>query len=155
VTLLFLPLRALEARARGRRVGHLGFAGAALAATVLAFWRYGSDWLRAFGPLARNANQETSFALPHRLEQIGVPRDAALALAALGFAAAYGWLIREALRGRERLGLAAALALLATPYLAPWYTAWAVPLAAAEDDRAAQVISLALTAYLLRQTVPL
>jgi hypothetical protein len=44
--------------------------------------------------------------------------------------------------------------LLATPYLAPWYLIWMVPLAAAEDDRAAQALALLLTAYLLRQTVP-
>lgn len=155
VPLVLLPLRALEARAQGRRVGHAGLAGALVAIAALAWWRYGSGWLGAFGPLARNANQETSFALPHRLTQLGVPREAALAALGVAFAVAYVWLAREALRGRARLGLAAGLALLATPYLAPWYTAWAVPLAAAEDDRGAQLLALALTAYLLRQTVPL
>jgi hypothetical protein len=155
VPLLLLPLRALEARARARRVGHLGFALAAVALASLATLRYGPDWLRALGPLARNANRETEFAIPHRLSQLGLPREAAWALAGAAFAAAYVWLAREALRGRARLGLAAGLALLAVPYLAPWYTAWAVPLAAAEDDRTAQLLALGLTAYLLRQTVPL
>jgi hypothetical protein len=155
IPLLLLPLRALEARARGRRVGHAGFALAALAVVVLAFWQYRAEWLRAFGPLAKNANQETSFALPHRLTQLGLPREAALALAAAAFTGGYLWLLGEARRGRARLGLAASFGLLATPYLAPWYTAWAVPLAAAEDDRAAQLVALALTAYLLRQTIPL
>ena len=32
----------------------------------LATLRYGLDWLRAFGPLARNAEGQTSYALPHR-----------------------------------------------------------------------------------------
>jgi hypothetical protein len=155
VPLVLLPLRALEARAAGRRVGHLGLACAALAITALATLRYGLDWLGAFGPLARNANQETSFAIPHRLSQLGLPREAALALAGSAFVVAYVWLAREAMRGRARLGLAAGLMLLAVPYLAPWYTAWTVPLAAAEDDRAAQLVALGLTAYLLRQTVPL
>lgn len=155
VPLLLLPLRALESRARGRRVGHAGFAIAALAVAAVATVRYGPDWLRAFGPLARNANQETTFALPHRLGQLGVPREAAWTLAAVAFAAGYVWLAREALRGRARLGLAAGLLLAVVPYLAPWYTAWAVPLAAAEDDRDAQLVALALTAYLLPQTVPL
>jgi len=37
-----------------------------------------------------------------------------------------------------------------------WYLAWAVPLAAVdEDDTAARVAALALTAYLLPQTIPL
>jgi hypothetical protein len=63
--------------------------------------------------------------------------------------------VREAWRGRARLGLAAGLLLCAVPYLAPWYAVWAVPLAAAEEDRSAQWLALALSAYLLRQTVPL
>jgi Glycosyltransferase family 87 len=155
VPLLLLPLRALEARSTGRRVGHLGLACAVAAIVAAATVRYGLDWLGAFGPLARNANQETSFAIPHRLSQLGLPREAAIVLAGAAFVAAYVWLARQALRGRARLGLAAGLALLAVPYLAPWYAAWTVPLAAAEDDRTAQLVALGLTAYLLRQTVPL
>lgn len=154
IPLVFLPLRAVEARARGRRVGHLGFALAAAVVVAAASWRYGGAWLGAFGPLARNANRETRFALPHRVEQLGVPHVVAIVLFAAAFVLAYAWLLREAARGRARLGLAAALLLLATPYLAPWYLAWAVPLAALEDDRTAQLLSLGLCAYLLRQTIP-
>jgi alpha-1,6-mannosyltransferase len=154
VALLFLPLRALEARARGRRVSHAGFAAAAGVIAAAATLQFGWHWLGAFGPLARNANQETSFALPHRLESIGVPDGVALGLFAAAFAVAYAWLLLEAWRGRARLGLAAGLLLLATPYLAPWYAVWTVPLAAAEDDRAAQLLALGVSAYLLRQAVP-
>ncbi len=74
---------------------------------------------------------------------------------AAAFAVAYVWLLREAWRGRARLGLAAGLLLLATPYLVPWYAVWVVPLAAAEEDRAAQGLALVLCAYMLRQTIPL
>jgi alpha-1,6-mannosyltransferase len=155
VSLLLLPLRALEARATGRRVSHVGFATAAALVLGLATWRYGLAWAHAFGPLARNANHETSFALPHRVQQLGVPRAVALGLAATVFAGGYAWLAVQARRGRARLGLATGLLLVTTPYLAPWYAIWAVPLAAAEDDRTAQWLSVALCAYLLRQTVPL
>ena len=155
VPLLLLPLRALEARATERRVGHLGFAAAAAVVVGVASWRYGSGWLEAFGPLARNADLETSFALPHRLQQAGLPRGAAVGLCAGAFALAYLWLLREAARGRARLALATGLLLLAVPYLAVWYLAWTVPLAAAEDDEPAQWLALALCAYLLRQTIPL
>ncbi len=155
IALVFLPLRALEARARGRPVGHLGFAAAAAAVTAAASARYGYHWLSAFGPLARNANHESRFALPHRLEELGLPHPAGIVLLAAGFVAAYAWLLREASRGRARLALCAALVLLATPYLAPWYVAWAVPLAAIEEDRLAQMLTLALCAYLLRSAVPL
>ena len=153
--LLLLPLRVVEARATGRRVGHAGFAAAVVIVAALATWRYGFGWLHTFGPLARNANHETRFALPHRLEDLGVPRVAALVLFAVGFAAAYAWLLREAHRGRARLGLAMGAVLVATPYLAAWYTVWALPLAAAEDDEPAALVALVLCAYLLRQTVPL
>jgi alpha-1,6-mannosyltransferase len=153
--LLLLPLRALEARATGRRVGHLGFAAAAVAIGGVATWRYGTGWLHAAGPLARNANRETAFALPHRLQQLGVPHGLAIGAAATAFLVAYGWLLREAARGRARLGLATALLLLAVPYLAVWYVVWTLPLAAAEDDDRAQLVGLVLCAYLLRQSIPL
>ena len=152
---MFLALRALEARATGRRVDHRGFAVAGLVLLGLATWRYGFDWVRAFGPLARNAEGQTSYALPHRVEQLGVPHGVALGLAALALAGGLAWLAREALRGRARLGLSACLLLATTPWLAPWYTIWALPLAAAEDDRRAQLIALGFCAYLLPQTIPL
>jgi Glycosyltransferase family 87 len=155
IPVVFLALRAVEARATGRRVDHRGFAAASLALLALATWRYGFDWLRAFGPLARNAEGQTSFALPHRVEQLGVPHGVALALAGVALAAGLAWLLREAIRGRAHLGLAACLLLATTPWLAPWYTIWALPLAAAEDDRRAQLVSLGFCAYLLPQTIPL
>jgi alpha-1,6-mannosyltransferase len=147
VALLFLPLRALEARAFGRRVGHVSFAATALGVCAAATAVYGLDWLHFLGPLARNANQETSYALPHRL---GVPGWVGLT----AFALVYVWLLREALRGHARLALCAALLLVTTPYLAAWYTAWAVTLAAVEEDRSARLLTLALCAYLLPQTIP-
>jgi hypothetical protein len=157
VPLALLPLRLLELRGRRGLLARL-VAGAALAAAlvaVLATWRYGSGWIEAVTPLVRNARAETEYAFPHRVTQLGAPRWLALGLALAGFAVAYALLARRAARGRARLGLAAGLLLLATPYLAPWYLAWLVPLAAAEDDAAARRLSLALSAYLLPQTIPL
>ena len=147
VPLLLLPLRALEARATGRRVDHLGFALTAIVVLGLATAAYGFAWLDVVAPLARNAARETSYALPHRL---GLPSWALL----VPFAVAYAWLLREAARGRARLGLALGLLLLALPYLAVWYVVWTVPLAAGDDDRPAQALALVLCAYLLPQTIP-
>lgn len=155
IPLVFLPLRAVEARATRRPVSHVGFGTTAAVVAALASWRYGWSWLGAFGPLARNANRETTFAIPHRLGQLGVPHGLALGLCIAAFAVAYLWLVREAARGRARLGLCAGLLLLAIPYLAAWYAVWAVPLAAGDDDRPAQWLALGLSAYLLRQAVPL
>jgi hypothetical protein len=148
VPLVVLPLRALEARATGRRVGHLGFAlttlGTLAVATVL--WRF--HWLHALGPLAHDAARETSYALPHRTHLSPW-------LFAAAYVAAYAWLLRQAARGRARSGLALALLLLALPYLTAWYVLWPLALAARDDDRTAIVITLALCAYLLPQRIPM
>jgi hypothetical protein len=155
VPLLLLPLRALEARAAGRPVRHLGFAAVAAGLVAISTLVYGWSWLGATVPLLRHANLGTSFSLPDRLEQLGLPHGLALGLCATGFVAGYAWLALQAHRGRARLGLAAGLILVATPYLAAWYVVWALPLAAAEDDPPAQWLAVGLSAYLLRQAVPL
>ncbi len=151
---VFFALRALEARATGRRVSHVGFGVTVALVLGLATWRYGFDWLRAIGPLARNAEEQSEYALPHRLEQLGLPHAVSLTLTTLALVAGLAWLARGALRGRARLGLAACLLLVTTPWLTPWYTVWALPLAAAEDDRRAQLLALALCVYVLPQAIP-
>lgn len=155
VALVFLPLRILEARATRREVRHLGFAAVAGGIIAVATWRYGPHWLEAFGPLADNLARQAQYSIPNRLSGLGISQDAAAWLLAGLFALAYLWLLREAWRGRARLGLAAGLLLLATPWLVPWYAVWAVPLAAVEEDRAARWLALGVSAYLLRDAVPL
>jgi hypothetical protein len=155
VALVFLPLRALEAWRRGRRVGHIGFAAAAVLLAAVATWRYGSSWLGAFGPVARNLREGARYSIPSRLESIGLPHDVAVGLLAGLFGLAYIWLLREAWRGRARLGLAAGLLVVAAPWLVPWYAVWTVPLVAIEEDRVGQALALALSAYLLRDAVPI
>jgi hypothetical protein len=149
-------LSALGLRARGRPTGLWGFAAAAVVLAALATWLYGLDWPAALAPLAGNAARETSYALPSRLEQAGLPEAVALALALAAFLAGAVVLGRQALVGRARLGSAACLTLATTPYLAVWYLGWAVPLAAADDDdRVARLGVVSLTGYLLPQTIPL
>ena len=146
-----LPLHALAAR---RRAGLGAFAVTTAVVAALATWRYGFAWLDAFGPLADNARETTSYALPHRLSQLGVPEGAAIAVFAALFVCVYAVLAREAWRGRARLGLASVALLACAPYVTPWYLAWVVPLAAVEEDKLARVLALAFTAYLLPQTIP-
>ena len=147
VPLVVLPLRALEARATGRRVGHVGFALTTVAALGLAtvLWRF--HWLHALAPLAHDATRETSYALPHRTHLSPW-------LFAVAYAVAYAWLLRIAYRGRARTGLALALLLVAIPYLTAWYVLWPLALSARDNDRTAIVITLALCAYLLPQRIP-
>jgi hypothetical protein len=155
VALVFLPLRALEARAQGRRVGHLGFAAAAVVVAALATWRYGAGWLEAFGPLAKNVREGAHYSLPSRVSALGVPHDVSVGIFIAVFVLGYLWLLRQAWRGRARLALCADLVLLTTPWLIAWYAVWAVPLAAVEEDRTARLLALGLCAYLLANTVPL
>jgi hypothetical protein len=146
VPLLLLPLRGLEARAHGRRVDHAGFAIATVATLALATVLWRLHWLHALVPLAHDARRATSYALPSRTHLSPW-------LFAAAFGLAYAWLLRTAARGRARLGLAFAFLLLALPYLIVWYVLWPLALAAHDDDRAAVVLSLALCAYLLPQTI--
>ena len=156
VPAVFLVLRALEARATGRSVRHLGFGLAAGVLAGLALWRYGLGWLGAVVPLAENATKQAVYSIPNRFSDLtGLPEGAAAGLFAGLFLLSFVWLAREARRGRARLGLAAGLLLVSTPWLVPWYAVWAVPLAAIEEDRTARVLALALSAYLLRDAVPL
>jgi alpha-1,6-mannosyltransferase len=156
VPLVFLPLRFLEARRVGRPVRHLGFAAAAGIIVAIATWRYGASWLGAFGPLGQSLTEErASASVPSMVAELGIPAGAAVALFAALFVLAYLFLLREAWRGRARLGLAAGLLLVATSFLRPWYAVWAVPLVAVEEDRSARWLALALSAYLLQDAVPL
>lgn len=156
VPLVFLPLRFLEARKVGRRIDHRGLAAGLAVIVAIATWRYGLSWLGAAGPLATNlAEERARYSIPSRVASLGLPEGGVVAAFALAFAAAYVWLLREAWRGRARLALTAGLVLLATAWLVPWYAVWAVPLAAVEEDRTARVLALALSAYLLRDAVPL
>ena len=144
VSLLVLPLRALEARATGRRVGHTGFAVTTVVTLGLATVLWQLHWVHAFEPLTHDVTRETSYALPHRLH---LPPW----LFAAAYAVAYLWLLREAARGRARSALALALFVLAIPYLTVWYVVWPLVLAAWDDDDAATLLTLALCAYLLPQ----
>jgi hypothetical protein len=147
VPLVLLPLRGLEARARGRRVDHAAFAVSTLLALAVAtaLWRF--HWTHAVVPLARDAARETSYALPHRT---GLPWW----LFAAAYGVAYALLLRQAARGRARLGLAFALLLPALPYLIVWYVLWPLTLSAYDEDDTAIVVTLALCAYLLPQRIP-
>ena len=152
--LLALVVAAKRLRPPPRAV--VGFAATVLVVGLVTTIEWGFDWLTAFGPLAANAGTETSYALPHRLEQAGLPDPVAVGLGIAIFAVGFAWLARDAWRNRRpRLAPAALLLLVTTPWLAAWYTAWLVPLAALEDDDRARFATLAICAYLLPQTIPL
>ncbi len=153
--LLFLPLHVLEARCSGRPFRYTGLAGVGSLIAALAFWRYGSAWLDSATGVSGQLRRTTSLSTARWLTGLGLPEDVAIVLLGLLFAAGYCWLLREAWRGRARLALCAVLLLATTSWLVPWYAAWVVPLAAVEEDTAARVLAVVLTAYLVRGAVPL
>ena len=154
IPLLLLPLRT-SARQQGSRFGYAGFAAASLAVAVVASILYGDRWLGAFGPVGHDVASGSATSIPHLLGRTGIGKAIASGALVLAFVVAYTALLVAARRRRARLGLATALLLLATPWILPWYASWAVPLAAAEDDGVALVLSVALTGYLLEARAPL
>jgi hypothetical protein len=145
--LFLLPLQLV----RSRRRFWVGCAVAGITGSIGATLAFGTGWLT---PLGRLGHDEARYAIPVRLEQLGVPDRIAHLLAAASLLVGAVWLLRQARQGRPRLALGACLLLLTTPWLLPWYATWPVVLAAVEEDAAAQVLALALAAYLLPARVP-
>ena len=115
IPLLFFALRALEARATGRRVSHRGFAVAAAVLVALATWRYGLDWLARVRPARaqRGGADELRAPAPGRAARRSPRGRARRWRGSRSSAGSRGWRARR--RGRARLGLAACLLLATTP----------------------------------------
>ena len=144
---VLLPFELL-ARRRNARALLAGFVLAAAAIALGAVAAFGTAWLGALLPFA---HRRAAYAIPSRLERVGLPGWLALA----PLVVALPWLVRSARRGRPRRALVTALLLAASPWLLPWYAVWIVPLAAVEEDVLGWMLALALTAYLLPDRVPL
>ncbi len=145
--LFLLPLQLVNSSRRFLVGCALAGATGSIAATI----GFGSGWLTSVGRLTSN---ESRYAIPARLEQLGVPDRASHVLAAVALGVGALWLLRQARQGRPRLALGACLLLLTTPWLLPWYATWPVVLAAVEEDGVAQVLAVGLAAYLLPDRVP-
>lgn len=149
--LVLLPLELARDRGRARRVGLLGLGLGLAAIAAIATARYGSDWLRGAVPVGNQLRRANSLSLVAWLQDAGLRFRVAVLLLGGAFAVAYLWLLVQAWRGRVRLALAAGLFTLSLAWLAPWYATWSVSLAAIEEDRAARVLAVGLTAYLVME----
>jgi hypothetical protein len=129
--------------------------GAALAAgsiAAVATAAFGTAWMTS---IFQPDRWRSRYALPTRLEELAIPAELSRLLAYAALAAGALWLGRQAVRGRPRPALGASLILLTSPWVLPWYSTWPVALAAVGDDVLAQVVALALVAYLLPDRIPL
>ena len=157
ISIKWLPALALPfvlVRER-RRFGYAGFVVAALALGAAATARYGVHWLHAAAPISNQLQRANSLSPVHYLIRAGLGLKVAAGILTAGFAAVYLWLLRAAWLGRPRIGLLLGLFTLTLAWLAPWYAAWPLAFAAIEEDAAARLLALALSAYLLSDAVPL
>jgi uncharacterized membrane protein len=148
VVLAVFPLKLLSAERRQALLLMLGFLVAAAVMVAIACVFFGTAWITALGTFT---HRRSDWAIPSRLQQVGLPRW----LAYVPLLVMLPLLVRSARGGKPRMGLASIGILVATPWLLPWYAAWAVPLAAVEEDRVAWVVSLAFCAYILSDGIPL
>jgi Glycosyltransferase family 87 len=137
---------------RSRRGVWFGALAALLVITLVASVAFGDAWWSNFSGLNR---REAGFSIPSRLDQLGLGEFGSAWLPKIVLAVGGAWLFLQALRGRVRLGLAAGLLLVTSQWILPWYGLWPIGLAAAEEDGAAQLLGVALAAYLVADRVPI
>jgi hypothetical protein len=150
--LVLLPLELL--RTRGR-FGWRGFGLATLAIAAVSTAMWGLHWVSAFSPLSSQLKRASSTSLPYHLGELGFSTWRWTQLLTVLFALTYLWLARQAWRGRRRGALTMGLFCLSLSWLPPWYATWALAPAAIEEDTAGRVLALGLSAWLLRDAIPL
>lgn len=151
---------ALLAAARPAPSRLLAGAAVAIGALALAAWlAFGWDWLGAFGLAGENQGRTSYMSIPITTARIlALDADPVRLLALALYAALLIYLLLWTWRGGDWLRASAWATLgllLATSWLLPWYLVWALPLAALSRDRAAQLLTLSLTAYQLGARIPL
>lgn len=158
-TLVLLPLEivALLRRRNPRTAATfiVGLGAGAAAIGVLATLLYGTAWFHLFNRAQVQARQISSISSVFVLEQHGFSQFQAKAITAAVLVAGYLWLLRWAVAGRARLGLASSLVVLTQSWLVPWYGFWALSFSAAEEDNAGQFAAVVISVYLLWDTLRL
>jgi hypothetical protein len=146
-----LPLL-LPQLVRSRRGLGLGAASAAVVTVALSTAAFGTAWLTTVWQLQV---REAQAGLPARLEQLGVGEAVAHTLPFVVFVTGGMWIARRALRGQPTLALGAALLLMTSAWVLPWYSTWPIALAAVEEDALAQTVALGLALYFLPDRIPI
>lgn len=148
---ILLPMLAARERLR---FGWRGLGLAGIAVVAVATVAYGLHWVAAATPISSQLRRASSTSIAYYAELwLGVPQVRVGQLLAVLFVVAYAWLLREAWRGRMRLGLTLGLFCLSLSWLPAWYVAWPIAFAAIEDDRAARWVVLGLTTWLMRDAI--
>jgi hypothetical protein len=157
--LLALPFALLgAARDQLPRVA-AGVVGAAGILAGVALAAFGSGALESVEVLSGNQALNSGASLPVYLsDQLALELDTVKAVCLGLYAVSLAGLLAWVALGADWIratGWAFAGLLLATSYLTPWYAIWLLPPAALARDRALVVVSLLISAFLLRERVPL
>ena len=145
--IVLFPLDVAADRLRRPRGFWLGLGVTAAVVLVLSTAWWGTGWVRT---ALVGVHGTAPLGGVHWLTEAGLQHRNAVVVGALVFAAIYCVLLIRAWRdGRARLSLAATALCLTSSLLRPWYAIWPVALAAVEEDTAAALAAIALTAYLL------
>ena len=154
VPLAFLALVVLGGRVR-RELRLLAWSAAwLLLLAIVAAAVYGPAWTSAAERLSEQARRTSSIGLSGWLGDLGLAHRPTLVVIGLLTLCAAAWLGTQAWQGRVRLGLAGVLLAALQGWLNPWYALWGLALAAPEEDRTAQVLAVALSAFLLTDALP-
>ena len=155
VPLAFLALVVVGGRGRAERRLLAWSAGWLTGLGVVATALYGTAWLSAVQRLSEQARRTSSIGLSGWLGDLGLSHRPTVVVIGLLTLVAASWLAVQAWRGHVRLGLAGVLLAALQGWLNPWYALWGLALAAPEEDRTAQVLAVALSAFVLRDALPL
>jgi len=147
------PFQLLGARSRGRALAGAGAALLVLAA--VSFAAFGSTALGFLGALEKVSGRGSGYSVLGEIGSLiglgGVTPGLAV-VAAVSFAAVVLGLLVNTFRGADWVTGAAwatLAALVASPYLMPWYVAGLLPLAALSESRGLRWAVLGLSALLL------
>ncbi len=155
VPLAFLALIALGDRKRHER-RLLAWTGASLVGLAgLASLAYGLAWFSAAERLSEQARRTSSIGLSGWLADLGLSHRPTVVVIGLLTIVAAAWLGTQAWRGHVRLGLAGVLLAVLQGWLNPWYALWGLSLSAADEDRTAQGLAVALSGFLLTDALPI
>ena len=156
--LLALPFALLGARTDLPRLA-AGAVGAAGILAGVALAAFGSGALESVEVLSGNQALNSRVSLPVYLsDELAIELDTVKAVCLGVYAVSLAGLLAWVALGADWIratGWAFAGLLLATSYLTPWYAIWLLPPAALARDRALVVVSLLISAFMLREQVPL
>jgi len=153
---LLAPFALIGAERRGRFALGLALGSIAIGGVGLAVFGTSIDEALKVG--GQSQSVATRASLPVTIsDEIGLDLDfvrtASIALWVGALAGLLVWTVRGGDWVRA-VGWASVGLLAATSYLTPWYAIWALPHVALARDRVLVVVSVLLSAFLLRQQVP-